>query len=662
MGQKTDSSVPHRLKKIPSSSGIRDDLLHHNPSESAPLHDAVRRNDSKAFARIVLERNISINQETSNEETCLHLACKKGFVNMIEKIVEKGGDLSHQDQDGHTPLHDLLQQVYLEGGGGTEECKKFRTVWGKIVEVAVTWWCYHMGIKGLPKKDSPAYFELRRDALYFLRSCVDNKDGLSVLQYGAELGMVDCVNVMLTEEDVFVTRADQTNVKFEYEIEVTNLCPEYKAEIKYKNNMYFGQEEDSAITNKDIIQKIATKTSRELEKGSSSTLVETLSVVEPPLKSTPILQGIPLRKLTSWQWNVYQFFSVAWLILHSIIMILGTIFAELELKSSVLVENGTTSGILTPSTDHRAFDLFVGIYASLIFLCAAGILIGKVVKRIRNKILTSAQQRQHKQPDQKKSCFHGLFSFYFLDDTKDMGILNYITRLLEILSDQIQAIIPLVYAACSLAILAQGNNVNHYRYAWLKGVGLLFGWLVILVPARTYSPIYNFISTLKVIFLEDIIPFMLFFFTITFAFACAIQLQFRLLQNVHLHHLTTGSLEGHPVFNSSWEVAFQLVVFTVGMDTDLKHMQGVAELFKDHHVGNYWVRALLIGYGVVSALILLNMLIAMMGTTLTNVTGTKGTGWRQHQVRGVWLVPGRPVFPAPYSSQAPSKERTTNAH
>ena len=41
-------------------------------------------------------------------------------------------------EDGHTPLHDCLQQVFFEGGADdAEKCHKFFTVWDTVVEKAV---------------------------------------------------------------------------------------------------------------------------------------------------------------------------------------------------------------------------------------------------------------------------------------------------------------------------------------------------------------------------------------------------------------------------------------------------------------------------------------------------------------------------------------------
>ncbi len=77
----------------------------------------------------------------------------------------------------------------------------------------------------------------------------------------------------------------------------------------------------------------------------------------------------------------------------------------------------------------------------------------------------------------------------------------------------------------------------------------------------------------------------------------------------------------------------ELFVMTFGMDSDLKHVYDVQDLFQQYSVHSLGIQALLITYGVVSVLVLLNMLIAMMGTTLAVVSEKEGTGWRRQQVR-----------------------------
>ena len=169
-------------------------------------------------------------------------------------------------------------------------------------------------------------------------------------------------------------------------------------------------------------------------------------------------------------------------------------------------------------------------------------------------------------------------------------------------------------------------------YAWKKGNFLLFGWLLVLIPARTYSPIYNFLSTLKFIIIKDMLPFVLFHIVITVAFSCTIQLQFQLLTADTISQ-AEDARGFHGFFTKSGTVLYELVILTTGMDTDLKHVQNVADLFHEDRQNSMYVEALLIMYGIISVIILLNMLIAMMGTTLSTVVEQHGTGWRQYQVR-----------------------------
>ncbi len=675
-----------RLKKMTSVLGNnKPGLLNRfNSRGFTPLHVAVYNDDIDMFQFMVSEfnKNLDINQQTQDGETALHLACKKGLLKMMETIVEQGGDLSYQDDDGHTPLHDLLQHCNLEGKG-VEHCHEFREVWEKLVEVAATWWCTYLNIQP-PNPLTEEYVELRRDAMYYLRSCVENKDGLSVLQYAAELGMVDCVNVMLTEEHVFVTpqkdgeRADQRSSgdddKFRHMIEVTNLCPEYKAEIWYDKSLYRGLHEaadhkhtshklqrsaetyQGATDIENITTDVLRKKLREERKretnnqeedsedelgdegiNGGSTLVQLLSTMEPPLKSTPILQGIPLRKLTAWQWQVYQVFSIFWLIVHFAIMSISTIYTEEELQSFAL-DKEKTAGALGRSSRQKALDIFLVFYAWLLFLSAAVTPTIKLVKRLRAGAagVCSCFGARPDQPDTNgqndKGC--GWFSCSCLEDNEDTGVLNMITKFMEVIAEQVQIIIPLMFAISAAVILAQGNNMDQDTFAWLRGACLLFGWLIVLIPARTYSPIYNFISTLKFIFLKDMIAFLLFFLIITIAFACAMQLQFQLLVNKSVAQgVSETELPG--LLHNIRGATYELVLMAIGMDTDLKHVKGVSDLFNEHSMNGYWIRTLLIAYGVLSVLILLNMLIAMMGTTLTVVMETEGTGWRQHQVRQV---------------------------
>ena len=158
----------------------------------------------KGFFESLQHRDIDVNEETSETETAMHIAAKKGSRELITQLVEMGGDLAARDEDGHTPLHDLLQLIDLEAHENDEDITEvFYEVWKTMVDVCVLWWCKRLKVP-VPDEDSQRYIDMRQDAMYSLRSEITNEAGLSVLEYAATLGLTECVHVMLTQRDVFV--------------------------------------------------------------------------------------------------------------------------------------------------------------------------------------------------------------------------------------------------------------------------------------------------------------------------------------------------------------------------------------------------------------------------------------------------------------------------
>ena len=129
--------VPYFLSLLPDPEKIL------NQDGYNPLHFAVHNNNPE-IVKLILEsdkqntdnrRNenptkiakFDVNSAMANGETALHLAAQFVYCDVLEELIDHGGDLSVKDEeDGHTPLHDCLQQVYFEGGAEDEEkCRKF---------------------------------------------------------------------------------------------------------------------------------------------------------------------------------------------------------------------------------------------------------------------------------------------------------------------------------------------------------------------------------------------------------------------------------------------------------------------------------------------------------------------------------------------------------
>ena len=444
------------------------------------LQAAVYQNDAEIVKSI--GKTLNINHPMSNRETALHIAAKQGNTDVITELIKCGGDLSMQDDDGHTPLHDCLQQVYFEGGyDEAEKCKKFFKVWNAIVEEAVTWWCLkHSEFES--SKDLQKYQEYQRKAVYYLRSCIENNDGLTVLQYAADRGLVSCVQMMLTTKDMFVIPPETKKSgegRLHFRIDVTNLCPEYRVmprmmysdrEIDtlkqqhdvndYKKLDMSTIEDENPLSPKEGTGKEETSVTEPRNPKNTSrsgnakfpTFVDALAKVKPANKAREILESIPMITLTRLQWRRYQWFSIVWMMIHFGLMSFLTYQSKRELATN-------KRGFMERSLITSKLDTLILIYTSFIFLT-------NFVVRIRRQIcLNKLTDQEHE----------------MIKD--DSGILSNVTQFVKCLLDQAEIIVEFFFAAFTWAVyIAKIMDLNMNDYAWIKGFFLLFGWLLLLIP------------------------------------------------------------------------------------------------------------------------------------------------------------------------------------
>ena len=221
--------------------------------------------------------------------------------------------------------------------------------------------------------------------------------------------------------------------------------------------------------------------------------------------------------------------------------------------------------------------------------------------------------------------------------TEERGaLLNYFTHLVSFVVEHLPTIIRAVFAVLAILLLSFSRLLDDFtieHYLWMKGVIILTGWIIILAQARGYAPIYYFISVLKYIFINNMVPFLIFYIVLTYGFGCAIQLQFQLLKEETATLDEFGSVSAFGNFlTSAPYVVWELLIMTGGMDTNLKHVQNVGYLFELERFRSFMIELLIFVYGLISTIILLNMLIAAMSATYSEVTQKQGRGWRQFQV------------------------------
>ena len=213
------------------------------------------------------------------------------------------------------------------------------------------------------------------------------------------------------------------------------------------------------------------------------------------------------------------------------------------------------------------------------------------------------------------------------------AVLNSVTYVVAFLADHLIKIILLVFGVGTILLHVLMRHVHSFSieyYAWLKGIVIFCGWMIVIVIGRVYSPIYNFVTILKYIFLKDMVPFLLFYVILTVAFGCAIQLQFQLLSEETIEeHSSTWLVT---FITSAPHVIWELFIITAGMEADMSNVQSIGYMFRVENYSTFYIELMLVLYGLASIVILLNMLIAAMSETYTNVSAKQGKGWRQFQV------------------------------
>uniref|UniRef100_A0A095AML9 Transient receptor potential cation channel subfamily A member 1 n=1 Tax=Schistosoma haematobium TaxID=6185 RepID=A0A095AML9_SCHHA len=85
------------------------DVLAKDQNGQTVLHYAALRGDLECVKAII--KNISLEKQTKliqcsneNQETCLHLAAKHNFVDMVDYLISLGSNINQQDINGYTPI------------------------------------------------------------------------------------------------------------------------------------------------------------------------------------------------------------------------------------------------------------------------------------------------------------------------------------------------------------------------------------------------------------------------------------------------------------------------------------------------------------------------------------------------------------------------------
>ncbi len=619
------------------------------------MHTAIKLTYPEAIDELinVFGKGIDINSRDSEFATPLHTAIKTANTEAIKMLIHAGGNLAAQDIDGNTPLHYLVQAAATD----QDNLKRYLQVWDVIVDNCVYWWCqqdfWQDAKRTFPAENSPAYQACTFDAMFMLRTELGNNKKLSVLQYAAKLELPTFVNYMLTDEKAFVTEIPKVKEKIGstdeteqcYFINVTHLIPEFG---RHYGSVHYMEGTKCSC---DIVRQITG-----LGELKISSLEETMVKIDKPSVASAVFDADPMQDLAKKKWMTYQWVFILFILVHIALMLWFSIETSSELQDDL---EATSNGNVPGSISQNIADIVVFVYAVLILLILFAGFITRRVTLYNTKRKDDAVFKKSKHSADDKMAYIDMhpnvarkegetFSCWqflpfgrkrineFIEDKGSffnlpLGIVNFFSNYLLIL-------VTMTFCGCMIAAFAldylyKGTEKDMYGYADAKSIAMVCGWLILVFPARSFSYVYNFTTIMRYIFLRDLVPFGAFVTIIMTAFAYGIQIQFQKIPEANLLD-DDQHYDYRNVPKSTATVMFQLLLMGVGMTTDLSDVNTISDIFIESNVNELIIESLLTIYGIITILVLLNLIIALMGSTYEYVRQQQGKGWRQHHVSG----------------------------
>ena len=551
------------------------------------LHTAARNKHYDTLEQFVStfhggskELSSFLNAKDKDGETVLHIAFKHAqHISTIQTLIQKGADLAAQDYVGNTPLHDLVEKAATD-----ENADKYIEVWKVLVDNVVWWWCLKFNAKR-PYKSEDIYRIYQRDALYYLRSEVINKQGLSVIQYAAAEGLVRIVKEMIWVEGVFVSESRDGKKVI---INVTNFMPELGDS---KNVKYRSMTKDEPYVTLTELEQIDLRIPE-----SNTCLLDAILQVEEGNKANDIFQIQPIRQLVRDHWFVHQWWTFIMLVAHLIYMSLYSSYSlDMIIKATVVNETNVSSD------EGLKADFNYVIWPFLL-------LVPYIVPLLT--IQRNSERNRRKQIKQRVLRDTNI-------DIKD--IFNWPSVLLSGIVLIIPLLTPLLFCFLTVSALALTDR-NSAFFNDTTSFSVIVGWLLTFYWASAFEPVYRFLSALKLIVLKDVMSFLFFYIFVLLAYSYGLYIVMSGIPNL---------LREFPTLQ---EVMFELLLVGCGVDSRMSS-DVIAEEFEMAGYNPLFFHFLFTSYIIITLVGLLNLVIASMVDSYQKFNETDNHGWLQHSLK-----------------------------
>uniref|UniRef100_A0A8C3SAM2 Transient receptor potential cation channel subfamily V member 2 n=1 Tax=Chelydra serpentina TaxID=8475 RepID=A0A8C3SAM2_CHESE len=180
---------------------------------------------------------------------------------------------------------------------------------------------------------------------------------------------------------------------------------------------------------------------------------------------------------------------------------------------------------------------------------------------------------------------------------------------------------PSLLQAFSLLLSAVLYIVGSEDYVPMMVFSLLLGWVNMLYYTRGFQWTGIYCVMIQKTILRDLLRFLMVYVIFLFGFAAALVTLTGDAPPAFQNESVTqeDGDKGHVVYSGLLSTSLELFKFTIGMG-DLE--------FQEHVKFKYFVMLLLLLFVILTYILLLNMLIALMSETVTNVSGDSKSVWK----------------------------------
>ena len=531
-----------------------------------------------------MKRDARINEQSyDRNETVLHLAAEEGLSACVKRIIDLGADLGVKDVDGNTVLHRLTIAMVLQPKHLKQHMEVFETVFDRVVK----WWCIKESI-AYPEEDNQAeYMLLRKEASLFLTNDIYNSDGLSVLGLSFKLGAADIISRLLMMKGV--TMFDDESLKTDLcTFDVSHLTPQTTKVMK----MCCGTSNAYMPDSQTLLVKGHENDGNTTEALSA---LEWLLTQKVKSRTAQILDLPPVKIIEEYYTSIVAKTFALLMVLHIIYMSVFThvavdLLAKLRDDQSAISASDTATLLLYIMVPLEPVIILIYVFYSFLRFVISG--------DIKRKSKLSGKQG--------------------------------ISSILSVISNYTLLLVGVVYAALVIVWIVL-FSVRYTFQDYVLAPALCTGWLLSISFTRGFKAIHYFYRMLLSMILRDVVRFMIVYLFVLLAFGFAF----------------------HILFQASSAVASDYATPADTLFLSFNMMIGMGELFDDSLETNMatagrtilYLKIVYLIYIILGTVILLNLLIAMMNDSYSNILEEQQVTWRTEAVSlGVAIESSIPII------------------